>query len=391
MIKCNSNPLRKELTALQIAAVSYLSKKKVDTEIIGVPDHQRYGTSKERFASHWTGANAFIFTHKGVEYNITIDAREFSTPNQEIKTNNNMNNNDLFAPIVEHIKSACINDLQAQVNELKNKVTANNATTIKIEGYKDIKVEGTLHPAFADILTYLKGGENVYLYGPAGAGKNYLGSQIASALNVDFYYQNTILTKFDLSGFVDAKGEYQATEFFNVWTKGGLFFADELDNSTAEAIIALNAALANGYFTFPQIGRVEKNRNFYCIAAGNTNGQGATDEYCGRYQMDESSRDRFIFKFIDYDANIERALCNNDTDIIDFVYALRTACKATGIKLICGYRLISRLYKFSNLDAKIILNDMLLKGLSADAIKELASAIECNNKYAQALKEIANA
>ena len=78
MIKCNSNPLRKELTALQIAAVSYLSKKKVDTEIIGVPDHQRYGTSKERFASHWTGANAFIFTHKGVEYNITIDAREFS-------------------------------------------------------------------------------------------------------------------------------------------------------------------------------------------------------------------------------------------------------------------------------------------------------------------------
>lgn len=55
MIKCNSNPLRKELTALQIAAVSYLSKKKVDTEIIGVPDHQRYGTSKERFRRVFVG------------------------------------------------------------------------------------------------------------------------------------------------------------------------------------------------------------------------------------------------------------------------------------------------------------------------------------------------
>lgn len=408
-MKCNNKPLRECLTALQIAAVSYLSKIQTNTDIVGIPNHPRYNSSKEIFISTWIDANSFIFKSKGVEYTITLDGREFSTPknarefsetskNQEIKPKNNMSNNDLFAPIVEHIKTACINDLQREVEELKNKFNSTpSASVIKVEGCKDVKIKGTLHPAFSDILTYLKGGENVYLYGPAGAGKNYLGAQLAQALQVDFYYQNTILTKFDLSGFVDARGEFQETEFFKAWTQGGLFFCDELDNSTAEAIIALNAALANGYFTFPKHGKVEKHTNFYCVAAGNTNGLGATDEYCGRYQMDESSRDRFIFKHIDYDIEIESALCANDLDILYFVHALRHACATTGIKLIAGYRLITRLYKFSALYPVAVLKDVLLKGLHEDAIKELASYISKNtiskyatNKYIVALKEIAN-
>lgn len=66
--------------------------------------------------------------------------------------------------------------------------------------------------------------ENVYLYGPAGSGKNVLCEELAKALNVPFYYQNTILTKFDISGYKNAGGEFEETEFYKAWTNGGLLY-----------------------------------------------------------------------------------------------------------------------------------------------------------------------
>lgn len=206
---------------------------------------------------------------------------------------------------------------------------------------------------------------------------------------MDFYYQNTILTKFDLSGYTDANGNYQNTPFYEAWTKGGLIMFDELDNSTAEAIIALNAALANGYFTFPNSGKMKKHENFYCVAAGNTNGLGATEEYCGRFQMDESSRDRFIFIPVDYDERIEKALCGDDMEIFSFVHSLRLAAKDAKIHLICGYRLIARLYKFREMNKATVLDNTLVKGLSKDVISELVCRMDNNNEYTKALANLA--
>lgn len=163
-----------------------------------------------------------------------------------------------------------------------------------------------------------------------------------------------------------------------------MFFADELDNSTAEAIIALNAALTNGYYTFPNSSeKVAKNPNFYCIAAGNTNGQGATEEYCGRYQMDESSRDRFAFIEIDYNKKVEESICGGHLDILDFVRDLRSVTKSLQIKLICGYRAISRLAKFYDMDTKFVLDSFIFKGLSVDDIREIAAALSSKNKYTE--------
>ena len=176
---------------------------------------------------------------------------------------------------------------------------------------------------------------------------------------------------------------------------GGLLMLDELDNSQAEAIIALNAALANGYYTFGNGEQVKLHENFRCMAAGNTNGQGATDEYCGRYAMDESSRDRFAFIHVDYNSKIEESLSQGRADILDFIRGLRKACAYLQIRLIAGYRAISKLSKFYDLDAKCILDAYILRGMQKDDVRQIANAREItalastDNKFAKAFAELA--
>ena len=164
---------------------------------------------------------------------------------------------------------------------------------------------------------------------------------------------------------------------------------DEADNACAEALVTLNAALANGYYSFPGLGRVECSPNFYCVAAGNTNGQGATDEYCGRYKMDESSRDRFAFVDIDYNPEIEEGICNGHTDVLDFVRELRGICKTQRISLICGYRAIKNLTMFYEDDAAAIIDDFILKGAEKDTVREIARRLEGGNKYCEAFRKLA--
>lgn len=162
---------------------------------------------------------------------------------------------------------------------------------------------------------------------------------------------------------------------------------DEVDNSQAEALIALNAALANGYYTFPNVGKVKAHKDFFCVAAGNTNGQGATDEYCGRYKMDESSRDRFFFVKIDYNKEIEKSIVGEHKDILSFVYDLRKISEELQLSLICGYRAISKLEKYYNKEnVKFILDGFIFRGMLIDDIKEIASRLKDTNKYAHCIK-----
>jgi MoxR-like ATPase len=86
-----------------------------------------------------------------------------------------------------------------------------------------------------------------------------------------------------LTGFKSASGEYISTEFREAFEKGGLFLFDEIDASYPQAVLAFNAALANDYMDFPDK-RILRHKDFYCIAAANTFGQGADRQYIGRNQ-----------------------------------------------------------------------------------------------------------
>ena len=298
---------------------------------------------------------------------------------------------DPFAMLVKQVTDAVLGQIKPMLEDVAKNQTSNKVEhvhTIKVNDMTT-KIEGLTHPKFERVLKYVANHHNVYLYGPAGSGKNVICEQVAKALGVPFYYQNTIITKFDVTGYKNAAGEFEETEFYKAWTQGGVFMLDEADNACAEALVTLNAALANGYYSFPGIGRVECSPNFYCVAAGNTNGQGATDEYCGRYKMDESSRDRFAFVDIDYNPEIEEGICNGHADVLDFVRELRGICKTQRISLICGYRAIKNLTMFYEDDAAAIIDDFILKGAEKDTVREIARRLNGDNKYCEAFRKLA--
>ena len=431
------------LTAFEAELVNYILANEITegTTFHGVPGHPRYGASKEEELVVVFNSETLSVERVGKKV-ITINFADYTAGRKRatttkattgtpttLTTNNNTNNNNnnmnmeeqntttataATATANNNVNNAALNFMQqmfaqqqeegyqrgkaeaaAEVDNLKKQLDeAKNAGTgsiinVVIDNKKTTtKTEQVLDPNFANILKLVAAHENVYLYGPAGSGKNTIAEQIAEALGVEFYYQNTLVTKFDVSGYKNAQGEYEETAFYKAWKNGGLFFADELDNSTAEAIIALNAALANGYYTFPNSGeKVAKHPDFYCIAAGNTNGQGATEEYCGRYQMDESSRDRFAFIEIGYNAKVEESICGGHLDILEFVRDLRSVTKSLQIKLICGYRAISRLAKFYDMNTKFVLDSFIFKGIAKDDIREIAAALSSKNKYTEEIKK----
>lgn len=250
-------------------------------------------------------------------------------------------------------------------------------------------IEKVVHPVMARVLRYIAAGENVYLFGPAGAGKNVICEQIAETLGIPFYYDNSVLSKHDLSGYIQPhSGELLETPFYKAVTGGGVYMLDEMDNCAAEALITLNAALANGYYTFPKVGKVKLHPDFHCVAAGNTAGLGATADFCGRNKLDESSRDRFTFVEVDYCPEIESAIAGgNGGDILEFVRGLRKASKSSGVYVTAGYRLIKRLATFADGDKVECINDFVFRGLDIDAQTRLrAHVADDGNPYNTALR-----
>lgn len=283
------------------------------------------------------------------------------------------------------VTPAAIQALQEEIETLKQTVAALKdekpcrTIEVKVDG-KVNRVDGVLNPVFEDVVALIAAKKNVYLFGPAGSGKNVLCGQVAEALGLKFYYQNTLLTKFDLSGFKNAVGDFEKTEFFEAFTQGGLFMLDEVDNSSAEALVALNAALANGYYSFPGIGRVDVHPDFRCIAAGNTIGTGADAAYCGRYKLDASSRDRFQFIEVDYCEEIENAICAGHEDVLQFVRDLRKAVQKVGAEMIIGYRCMVSLVQFGEkFGEEKSIKYFITKGLEKvdrDTIREIQRALK---------------
>lgn len=283
------------------------------------------------------------------------------------------------------VTPAAIQALHEEVAALKEEVAAlkdekpSRTIEVKVDG-KINHVDGVLNPVFEDVVTLIAAKKNVYLFGPAGSGKNVLCGQVAEALGLKFYYQNTLLTKFDLSGFKNAVGDFEKTEFFEAFTNGGLFMLDEVDNSSAEALVALNAALANGYYSFPGIGRVDVHPDFRCIAAGNTIGTGADAAYCGRYKLDASSRDRFQFIEVDYCPEIEYSICKGNDDVLQFVRDLRKAVQKVGAEMILGYRCMVSLVQFGEkFGEEKSIKYFITKGIEKtdrDIIREIQRALK---------------
>lgn len=245
---------------------------------------------------------------------------------------------------------------------------------------------------FQRIVAKVSRGNNVYLYGPAGSGKSHTAEQVADELGLDFYGQTTIQFAHDVRGYGDAGGNFQETPFFKAFAYGGLYFQDEYDRSNAEAAIVLNSALANGWYDFPIVGRVEAHPNFRFMAAGNTLMTGADEEYVTGQEIDASSRDRFAYFFeIDYSHEVELHIAHGNENIVSFVEDVRQAIKETGIKHVVSYRATAAMIDEVENENDLVAccDESVFKTLDVDARREIYERLnDKTNVWAKALKKL---
>ena len=212
----------------------------------------------------------------------------------------------LDAATIERIRQDAINAAVAAVE-------VHRPVRIEIKQGSTIRVlpNAHRHAVFADVLAALSVRENVYLVGGAGSGKTTIAAQAAESLELPFYSTGAVGMAYQLQGFINAEGKYMETDLYRAYVNGGVFLFDEIDASSAQALLAFNAIAANDLAAFP-CGTVKRHPDFVIVAAANTFGAGADAQYVGRSQLDAATLDRFAFIPMDYDEKLELAISPND-------------------------------------------------------------------------------
>lgn len=210
-----------------------------------------------------------------------------------------------------------------------------DGNTRAVEGHKHPKLETLLKACSARMANGFT--PSVWLCGPAGSGKTHAAEQIAQAFGFAFRSNGALSMPHELLGFVDAAGNYHRTAFREAYEHGGVYLFDEVDGSDNAALLALNAALANGFATFPD-GQIRRHHNCIIIAAANTFGLGATADYVGRAKIDAAFLSRFPVRiFWDYDSRLEIAISGNES-FARRVQDAREKARKAGIKVLIDPR-----------------------------------------------------
>lgn len=277
----------------------------------------------------------------------------------------------IISAIIEKGKGISAESLEAELrSKLDDFIKAEYGALPKTIQIRDGEVQkksvtGIFHEKFDMMLKVISRNVPLMLVGPAGSGKNHTLEQVAEALELDFYFTNAITQEYTLKGFIDANGNFHETEFYKAFTQGGIFFLDEIDASIPEALIVLNAAIANRYFDFPN-GRVNAHEDFRVVAAANTVGMGASAEYVGRNQLDAATLDRFVQIKFDYDANVETQL-SYSPEMYKFITDLRKSIAKNDVRYIVSMRATINAAKLADLlsDEELI-DNVILKGMEID-------------------------
>ncbi len=247
---------------------------------------------------------------------------------------------------------------------------------------------------------------NLWLTGPTGSGKTTAVENVAKALSSTFtsYHYSAdgtswvtdsngqkadIGLKFDgpfggdssldadykVTGYDKADGTFRWTTFLRIFCFGGVYIADEIDNWMPSALVAMNAPLANGWVSTP-LGMMRRHKDCCIVAAANTWGMGATDDYVGRSKLDAATVNRFPTK-IDWpiDEKLERAIAYDmgRSDWCDIVQSARAAAKSQGLKVIFSPR--NTFEGIATLNAGFTLREVvdmnLTSGLKPEQVKAL--------------------
>lgn len=193
---------------------------------------------------------------------------------------------------------------------------AESSRTVEIKTAKGSKkIEGVSHENFELLVKTVAASLPVYMVGPAGTGKTHSAQLAAEALSLKFYSISvgSQTSKSDLIGYMSATGAYIGTAFRKAYEHGGVFLLDEADAGNSNVLILLNAALSNGYMSFPD-DMIQAHEDFRLIASANTFGTGASRQYVGRNQLDAATLDRFVTLEWEIDERIEASMAGTTED-----------------------------------------------------------------------------
>jgi len=203
--------------------------------------------------------------------------------------------------------------------------------------------EGHKHPMFETLLRAAASRQadgyhpNCWIAGPAGSGKTTGGRMLAKALNLPFFFNGAVSMEHKLIGFRDAGGSYHTTPFREGYTIPAVYQFDDVDSSENSALLALNAALANGECDFADR-LMPRHPDSIILATANTWGLGATADYVGRVKIDAAFLSRFPVKISwPYDEPFELAIGGNP-EWTRRVQRARHAARTAGLKVIIDPR-----------------------------------------------------
>ena len=267
-----------------------------------------------------------------------------------------------------------INLLNDHLIELRDLVTNRKQEIIvTTPDLKKIEV-GMQHEIFPKLLTLLSMKKHVFLVGPSGSGKTHIAHGLAKALDIPYRYMlvGPETSKSDFFGFRSmANGEYQGTDFYDAYVNGGLILIDELDKGNAGTMCMLNAALDNGFCAFP-CGMKPMHENFRCIASANTYGRGADRMYCGSQPLDAATLQRFKILTMDYDKELEKALCPSGT-WTHKIHVLREVVAEHKAKIIVSMRAVIEGYQLiqNGFSEAETLDMTVFQGYNNDAVSAI--------------------
>lgn len=226
-------------------------------------------------------------------------------------------------------------ELQAQsarIAALSEKIEALRPVQFTVNGVTHAPVSGQ-HERFPRLVRWLglrsqnDAGEiisrtHALLVGPAGTGKTTAAASFAKMCGLPLYAQPLTVDAFGVVGFTTATGEIIETEFSRAWVNGGVLLWDELSMSAADALGALNSALANGFIALPGKGNVRAHPDFYFIAGDNSD-TGASALFSARTLLDGATLDRFVRLDWPVDLHLESNLSQGEAAWLNCVRAIR--------------------------------------------------------------------
>jgi len=247
----------------------------------------------------------------------------------------NMANSAMDMESVGKIVDARITAALAAVPAVRYEVKGFDGEIRNLDGHKHPKFAVLLKAATARMASGYA--PNIWIAGPAGSGKTHAGHMIANALGASFHLNGAISMPHELLGFIDAGGTYHGTPFRDAYENGGVYMFDEVDGSDNAALLALNAALANGHCAFPDKA-VTRHKDCIIMASANTWGLGATADYVGRTKIDAAFMSRFPVRIgWQYDTALEVAISGNES-FARRVIAARERARAAGLKVLIDPR-----------------------------------------------------